>query len=168
MFGPYESASVFLRSDLLMAPRAGQLLLLASCRYRKLSEVGYAGVKSQIEQRMRPCHMAAKSRASNTEIFSACGLLCPSKACRELQVETSSTGSEMGPENKSWGNKQLLEIWCWKCVWSVCVRVPTCTFWQMMVSGPVSPGPWSSCCLLSRAPSVNAWREGEDVVFRIE
>lgn len=110
MFGLYESASVFLRSDLLMAPRAGQLLLLASCRYRKLSEVGYAGVKSQIEQRMRPCHMAAKSRASNTEIFSACGLLCPSKACRELQVETSSTGSEMGPENKSWGNKQLLEI----------------------------------------------------------
>lgn len=35
-------------------------------------------------------------------------------------------------------------------------RVPTCTFWQMMVSGPASPGPWSSCCLLSRAPSAKA------------
>lgn len=44
----------------------------------------------------------------------------------------------------------------------------TCILWQKIVSGPVSPGPCSSCSLRSIIPSVNMRRDEEKVAFKIE
>lgn len=44
----------------------------------------------------------------------------------------------------------------------------TCIFWQKIVRGPVSPGPWSSCSLRSITPSVSIKRDGEAAAFIIE